>query len=189
MDTDDSAPEFLSLTYKDEAGSEATFTFAEGRAFGNANLMNGSDFVLEDCNNYPGCHVWKEEDLEAFGNHGEDDVLETPAEYMTTGLNRADFTALLDKGKKDKTTVTTYSVKFYYTRQFKAVTDDIPLFIQQIVAETNLGYKQSNVPVRMKAHCVEAAELDDINVRRMYQSWYSSWIWMAVRRRRKDRWQ
>ena len=52
MDTDDSAPEFLSLTYKDEAGSEATFTFAEGRAFGNANLMNGSDFVLEDCNNY-----------------------------------------------------------------------------------------------------------------------------------------
>ena len=151
-----------SYTFTDAAGSEATFTAVDGRAFGNANLMNGSDWVLEDCNNFPGCHVWKEEDMDTF-NDEEDMMLELPAggSGNLSTSRAAGYNALLDKGQADQTTISTYSVKFYYTRQFAAVTDDIPLFVAQVVAETNQGYENSKIPVRMMAHCIEAANLDD----------------------------
>ena len=158
-DEDDTDGDFASVTFTDEEGSEATFTFKDGRAFGNVAFINGSDFVLEDCNNFPGCHIWKEEDVQVFENISGDDVVEAPQNRQS--LN-AQETKLVEKGKADKTTIVTYSVKFYYTRQFAKVTDDIPLFISQIVAETNQGYKNSKVPLRMVAHCIEAAKLDDI---------------------------
>ena len=131
----------FSHTFTDAAGSEATFTTVDGRAFGNANLVNGSDWVLEDCNNFPGCHVWKKEDMETF-NKKEDEALEMPS-GGSRSLSRADFTALLKQGETDQTTITTYSVKFYYTREFAAATDDIPLYVAQVVAETNQGYINS----------------------------------------------
>ena len=131
----------ISYTFTDAAGSEATFTAVDGRAFGNANLANGSDWVLEDCNNFPGCHVWKEEDLETF-NKEEDSVLGMTKE-SSRDLPEAKVTALLAQGEADQTTISTYSVSFYYTREFAAATDDIPLFVSQVVAETNQGYINS----------------------------------------------
>ena len=40
---------------------------------------------------------------------------------------------------KDVTTVATYSIMFYYTPEFAAITEDIPGFIDQVIAETNQG--------------------------------------------------
>ena len=74
------------VTFVDAKGSEATFTFKDGRAIGNVAFHDGTDFVLEDCNNFPGCHIWKEEDESDF----EDEVheaVELPAEEMRS-LNR-----------------------------------------------------------------------------------------------------
>merc|ERR1719397_715090 len=140
-----------SYTFTGVDGSEATFTSVDGKAFGNANLMNGSDWVLEDCNNFPGCHVWKEEDMD----------LTAPGDTRDAAMSRANWNALLAQGESDKTTISTYSVKFYYTRDFAAITDDIPLYVAQVVAETNQGYINSKIPVRMVAHCIEAAPLND----------------------------
>ena len=61
----------------------------------------------------------------------------------------------------DNKTVVTYSVQFYYTPQFAAITPDIPGFIDLVVEETNQGYKESDVPVRVKVHCIEAATIND----------------------------
>merc|ERR1719397_2293248 len=112
------------------------------------------------CNTFPGCHVWKEEDMDAF-NKEEDMMLTAPGDSRDAAMSRANWNALLAQGESDKTTISTYSVKFYYTRDFAAITDDIPLYVAQVVAETNQGYINSKIPVRMVAHCIEAVPLND----------------------------
>ena len=72
------------------------------------------------------------------------------------------YTALIESGKTDKTTVVTYTVKFYYTPQFAKVTDDIPLTVAGIVADTNQAYINSEIPIRVRAHCIEEADIGEI---------------------------
>ncbi len=45
----------------------------------------------------------------------------------------------------DLTTPVTYSIKFYYTPAFAAITPDIQGFVNQVVTEVNLGYIHSQV--------------------------------------------
>ena len=45
----------------------------------------------------------------------------------------------------DLTTPVTYSIKFYYTPAFAAITPDIQGFVSQVVTEVNLGYIHSQV--------------------------------------------
>jgi hypothetical protein len=40
--------------------------------------------------------------------------------------------ALRQQGIDDPDTIVTFSVKYYYTRQFAAVTDDIELYMDQV---------------------------------------------------------
>jgi len=47
------------------------------------------------------------------------------------------------------------------TPQFARITKDIPGFLDQVVTETNLGYANSEIPLRIKIHCVEEATIDD----------------------------
>ena len=61
----------------------------------------------------------------------------------------------------DGTTMAEYSVMIYYTPQFARITKDIPGFLDQVVTETNLGYANSEIPLRIKIHCVEEATIDD----------------------------
>ena len=95
------------------------------------------------------------------------DVVETPDKYRMITINKAGESMeqqLLARGREDKTTVTTFSVKIYYTREFKSATTDIQGFIQLIIDETNRGFVNSKVPIRIKLHCVEAADINDISV-------------------------
>merc|ERR1711922_106232 len=57
----------------------------------------------------------------------------------------------------DTTTIVTYSVKIYYDKKFKAATSDIDGFLDQVIQETNQGYINSKVPLRLKLHCHEEA--------------------------------
>merc|ERR1712080_594377 len=50
---------------------------------------------------------------------------------------------------------------FYYTPEFAAVTEDIPLFVSQVIAETNQGYINSGIPVRVSSHCIAGATMHD----------------------------
>ncbi len=53
----------------------------------------------------------------------------------------------------DNTTVQTYSVMFYYTAEVAADTADLEGFFDQVIAETNAGYENSEIPLRIKKHC------------------------------------
>merc|ERR1739836_140654 len=62
----------------------------------------------------------------------------------------------------DNTTIVTYTVMFYYTPEVATTTYDIPGFIDQIIAETNQGYINSMMPVRVAKFCMEEASFNDI---------------------------
>jgi len=51
---------------------------------------------------------------------------------------------------------------FWYTKEFADVTTDIPLFISQVIAQTNQGYINSKVPVRVKAHCAKQVDFAEV---------------------------
>ena len=74
-------------------------------------------------------------------------------------------------GSSDRTTIVTYSVMFYYTPEFKAVTADIDGYIDQVIDETNQGYCNSKIPVRVKKFCLEEATLSDSKVN--FQNFYN----------------
>jgi len=68
-----------SVTFVDALGTEATFSYSQGEVFGNVDLEDGRDFVLEPCFHiFKGCHVWIEEDLEDINNEEDGDTEEVP---------------------------------------------------------------------------------------------------------------
>jgi len=58
--------------------------------------------------------------------------------------------------------IVTYSVMIYYTAEFAATTPNIRDFVDQVIAETNQGYINSQIPVRAKLHCTEQATIPEI---------------------------
>merc|ERR1712002_529259 len=155
------SPQEDSFYFESEDGTEATFTRGKSNnLIGNVLYSDGRDFTLEPCKAFKGCHVWMEEDETHWVD--EESVPETDEERKNAKVkNRQATSALIQQGKDDSTTVVTYSVMFYYTPEFAAVTEDIPLFVSQVIAETNQGYINSGIPVRVSSHCIAAATLHD----------------------------
>jgi len=155
-----------SYYFADSQGTEATFTRGEtpgegsSKLIGNVLYSDGRDFTLEPCKAFLGCHVWMEEDETNWVDEAAEPVKEEEMRDALLNRRRAD-PALIRRGKDDSRTIVTYSVMFYYTPEFEAITDDIPLFVRQVIAETNQGYINSNVPLRVKSHCIAAATLRD----------------------------
>merc|ERR1711962_880918 len=156
-----------SYTFNDNTGTEATLTSGQDingdlHAIGNVNFGDGRDFT--------GCHVWMETDRSKLKID--------PEPVMEVSMNEtryAERTALVAMGRQDTTTVVTYSVMFWYTKEFADVTPDIPLFISQVIAETNQGYINSKVPVRVKAHCTKQVDFaEDSNGFKMMDIWKAS---------------
>ena len=69
----------------------------------------------------------------------------------------------VDTTSTDSSTIVTFSLKIYYTPQFADATADIDGFVDHIVQETNLGYINSAVPLRVKLLCTELASLNDLD--------------------------
>ena len=124
-----------------------------GDAYGHAMLDNGRSLVIEFCGE--GIHVLKELDIESFGEHEGDDFI--------LGGNSTSHRNLDLTNTRDITTIVTYTVKVYYTPQFAASTADVDAFIDQVIQETNLGYLNTRVPLRVKALCSEQATVNDIS--------------------------
>merc|ERR1711892_1073133 len=140
-------------------GCEAVFSLRGGRVMGNIEYEDGSDFVLEPCSKFPGCHLWKEEDT---AHMVEEDSEEVPQEMRADDLMSASVkNEFTQKGKDDSTTIVEYSIKYYYTKQFAEATDDIELYFDQVVAETNQGYINSKIPLRVTIFCIQATLLND----------------------------
>ena len=153
------------FTFSSEDGDEATFTVDTelGAVWGHAQLADGRDFVIEPnldiCN---GCHVVIEEDIDAFPH---DQSVTLPAYDVETrsnsALTRSAALALLEKGKTDKTTLVTYTIKVYVTSELKESTPDIRTVVEQLIATTNQGYINSKIPLRASLHCLE--EITDMS--------------------------
>ena len=55
---------------------------------------------------------------------------------------------LRQQGIDDNTTIVTFSIKFYYTKEFAEVTDDVELYMDQVIF-TLLCYKGINNKIRI----------------------------------------
>jgi len=147
-----------SVAYEGD-GCEAVISVRNGKVFANFEFKDGSDFVLEPCRAYPGCHVWKEEDVVFMDEEqGEEAPVEMDEDQAVSDRS---ISAYREQGINDDTTIVEISVKYYYTKEFAAATDDIELYFDQVIAETNQGYINSNIPVRVKIFCIEATTLND----------------------------
>merc|ERR1712243_138295 len=155
------SPQEDSFYFESEDGTEATFTRGKSNnLIGNVLYSDGRDFTLEPCRAFKGCHVWMEEDETHWVD--EESVPETDEERKNAKVkNRQATSALIQQGRDDSTTVVTYSVMFYYTPEFASITDDIPLLVSLMIAETNQGYINSEIPLRVRSHCIAAATLHD----------------------------
>merc|ERR1719483_810222 len=140
--------------YKNDVGDEAIITFNEEskNMFGSFKTHDGKSFVLEKCSTG---HTWQEYDVPSF-KADKAVKLDIPVSSNT------EFEQLRLDGAADNITSASYSVMFYYTPEFIAITSDISGYIDQVLAETNQGYANSGVPFTVTKFCVEAATINDI---------------------------
>ena len=124
-----------------------------GNIFGSLTTHDGRSFSIEKCHHG---HVWKEYDVTKFKDDSEALDLNINGDFGRVITNRETLKAI-----SDRSTVVTYSVMFYYTPEFQAVTADIDGYIDQIIDETNQGYVNSKIPVRVTKFCSELATLSD----------------------------
>ena len=126
-------------TYHTDDGGEAIITYNKvtGNMFATVKKADGTSFVLEKCS---GSHVWKEFEVSSF-------KLDRAVNFSGNPPRKLKFSS-------DNSTVVTYTVMFYYTADFASQTSDIPGFIDQVLAETNQGYINSQVPVRVARYFI-----------------------------------
>ena len=91
------------------------------------------------------------------------DVDYDPVEHTKYGVvhDRAGLDDLLARGRADKTTVVSYSIDVYYTREFQADTPDIETWVSKAIEDTNQGYRNSKVPLLARVHCIIQSEVPD----------------------------
>merc|ERR1712001_675859 len=169
------------FAFSSEDGDEATFTIDTdlGAVWGHAQLADGRDFIIEpNLDNCKGCHVVIEENEEAFPeDHAvvftEDAETRSNLEWTRTASD------LLEMGKTDRTTVATYSIKLYYTPEVRESVPDIRAMADQVIATTNQGYINSEIPLRATLHCLEETEkpeswflaTDDVNAITLFRDY------------------
>merc|ERR550519_1473594 len=149
----------FSVEFSCPDGSTAVFTARGGDMFGSMQMADGSVYLLENCGE--NCHVWMEldTDLEEEGDDELDgyDVLDNRND---DNENRGTkwYTDLQNQGKEDETTIAEFSIMVYYTPEFAAETPDVQTYVDAVIAETNEGYINSQIPIRIKLHCIELAK-------------------------------
>jgi len=153
-----------SFTFHDKKGTEAIFNRKQSKLLGNVNYWDGRDFTLEPCHNFPGCHVWIEHDVKKW--------VDGPTQHIRGAqfdvAPRRDISSLIQKGRDDSTTVVTYSVMVYYTPQFKIIRPDVSQYVEWVIDETNEGYNNSKLPIKIQLHCIEETTFqEDPNIYNM----------------------
>ena len=154
------------FTFSSEDGDEATFTVdtEHGAVWGHARLADGRDFVIEpNLDNCNGCHVVIKENLDAFPpDHAVVPQVAADRSRSTSEWARTDLSDLLERGKTDKTTRVTYTIKLYYTPEVKnsirTSGSNIMEMAKEVIAITNQGYINSEIPLRASLHCLEETE-------------------------------
>ena len=135
------------------SGGEAVITYNPKTKglHGHATSKNGDSYVIEYCGEVG--HVWKTIDTENVeGNDG----LAFPGIKNTLGeSHQLSDNPVSEITPTDNTTIVTYTVMFYYTAELAEDTPDLEGFFDQLIADTNAGYENSEIPLRIKKHCSE----------------------------------
>ena len=66
------------------------------------------------------------------------------------------------QGHSDQTTIVTYSVMVYFTPEFEEIVPDVEGYIAVVMAETNEGYINSEIPIRIELFCTEKMEIPEV---------------------------
>ena len=142
------------FVYKNDDGDEAIITInpRTGNMFGSLKTRDDKSYSIEKAQNG---YVWKDFDTRSF-------MRELPV--MTNERKDLSKMSLVEAGARDTSTVVTYSVMIYYTPDFAAVTPDIEGWVDQVLAETNEGYINSQIPVRITKLCIEQTTFNDNDI-------------------------
>merc|ERR1712200_33861 len=84
---------------------------------------------------------------------GEDD--KECEEKCDTSENQYTKATCIENADVDNHTMVTYTANVYYTPKVAEMTYDMDTFIQNRFDETNEGYFNSNIPLKIKLHCLE----------------------------------
>ena len=136
------------FVYKNDLGDEAVITVnnRSGNVFGSFKTHQGKSFGIEKCQTK---QVLKEFDLETFD---QEEVVHS--ENWSSNIVPESVTS-------DNSSMVQYTVMFYFTTDFAKITADIGGYVDQVLAETNQGYVNSDVPLRVSKYCIEPAGISD----------------------------
>merc|ERR1719187_2616605 len=143
------------IVYRNQDESEAVLTIVGISLYGHVELGDGRNFEIEKVEGI--AVLWKEMNQALWTDEAD------PVEYRGSPLpHMADrMDDLLAQGRADRTTVAEDTIAVYYTSGLKASTTDVAAFVDEVIAETNDGYQNSQVPLRAKLHCLVESDIED----------------------------
>jgi hypothetical protein len=136
----------MSFQYKDVNGSEAILTYVDQSLYGDIDLADGGDYLIEQYDDE--YHLWIQVDQTKYSDR-------------ESALPHMRMDELVAQGRADRTTEAVYSVTVYYTKGFKRSTPNVEAFVEELLAETNAGYINSKIPIRIKLHCLLPSSVPD----------------------------
>ncbi len=138
----------------DEANAVLAYNPQEMSLHGHIQFVTGESYTIENCKKQG--HIWKQIDVNNLVEHSVNDIadLSIAVDPPQNQTNPVESTITLDT-----VTIVEFSVKIYYTREFATVTQDIVGYLDLMIAETNQGYINSQVPLRIFIHETEEATM------------------------------
>jgi len=143
----------ISFQYKNKDGAEAVLTYTGDSLYGDIDLGDGGDYLIEQHDDV--YVLWIQVDQNKFM---DEEPEEGPMERALPSMRMDELVAM---GEADRAREAVYSVTIYYTAEFKRSTKNVKAFANQVIAETNAGYINSKVPIRIKLHCLIQSDIPD----------------------------
>merc|ERR1719187_1077625 len=143
------------IVYRNQDESEAVLTIVGISLYGHVELGDGRNFEIEKVEG--SAVLWKEMDQTFWIDEAEpEEDRGAPLPHMAERMDE-----LLAQGRADRTSVAEYTITVYYTAGLEASTRDVAAFVDEVIAETNEGYKNSKIPLRAKLHCLIKSDIKD----------------------------
>ena len=147
--------DFTWLEYDSELDDSAMLTVSDDEEKVSGNIRIGDRvFSIHNCG--LDCHVIAEEDAESFA----DEVTVALPDDTWRKWNEHEMAAL-EKAEKDQDDVAIVTVKIYYTKALRRAVPNVQGFANLAIAETNAGYRNSGIKIKLKLHCVEEADINE----------------------------
>jgi len=153
--------EITTDVYGDDEGGQAIITHSARAMFGTITTHQGEVFTIETCG--PECYLWVKKNTSLLSDHGErvfdQNLFVHQVDRSKRQASMFDFDDPPDEG--DTTTIVEETVTVWYTKELEAVQPNVLEFVTHVIEETNTGYENSNIPIRLKLHCLKKSPISD----------------------------